>query len=197
MNRIRPTAVAAVAATIALTLAGCGDDGHDFGGVVADQPQAVADFELTSAAGPIRLSDFAGRYTFVYFGYTYCPDLCPDALSKLARVRRQLGADADRMAVLMVSVDPDRDTPERLADYVKSFDETFVGATGTDDELDAAGVDYGLYYAKGDALGDGYLVDHTARIFLHDPDGRVVVSYSFDATDDDIVADIEYLLDGE
>jgi protein SCO1/2 len=187
-------AIASVVAWLAVA-SGCGSDGHEFGGIVAEPRQAIADFELTSAAGPVRLSDFRGRYTFVYFGYTFCPDLCPDALSKLARVRRDLGDDAGRMAVLMVSVDPERDTPEHLADYVASFDETFVGATGTPAEIDAAGADYGLFYAKGEPNGDGYLVDHTARIFLHDPQGRVVVSYPFDATDDQIAADLEFLLD--
>lgn len=169
---------------------------HEFGGVVFPEPQTVSDFALTAANDQtVHLSDFEGDYVFVYFGYTFCPDLCPDTLAKLALVRRELGDDAERMQVLMVSVDPERDTPERLAEYVSFFDDSFVGVTGTPEEIDAAGKPFGLYYEAHEGSSDSsYLVDHTARAFLLDPNGRLIVAYPYDASDEAILADMEYLL---
>jgi len=175
----------------------CSRQAHEFGGAVYEEPQAVPDFTLSAANGQsVSLSDFRGQYVFIYFGYTFCPDLCPDTLAKLARVHQQLGDEAGQVQVVMISVDPERDTPERLAEYVAAFDDSFVGLTGSPAEIDAAGAAFGLYYEKHEGTAaTGYLIDHTARTYLLDPDGRILVAYPYDATDDAIEADLHYLLD--
>ena len=175
----------------------CSRQAHEFGGAVYVEPQAVPNFILSAANGQsVSLSDFRGQYVFIYFGYTFCPDLCPDTLAKLARVHQQLGDEAGQVQVVMISVDPERDTPERLAEYVAAFDDSFVGLTGSPAEIDAAGAAFGLYYEKHEGTAaTGYLIDHTARTYLLDPDGRILVAYPYDATDDAIEADLHYLLD--
>jgi protein SCO1/2 len=179
-------------------LAGCTATTHEFAGATLEDPQPVPDFTLTSAEGPVSLSDFRDQYVFLYFGYTFCPDFCPTTLAKLRQVRGELGEDADRMQVLMVSVDPERDTPEVLAEYVDAFDPAFVGLTGTTAEIDAAGEPYGLFYQRNEgSAATGYLVDHTTRTYLIGPDGRALVAYPHDATADAMLADLRWLMEQE
>lgn len=168
---------------------------HQFAGAELVEPSPAPDFTLQSAAGPVSLSDFEGQYVFIYFGYTYCPDVCPATLAHLARARDMLGEDADKMQVLMVTVDPERDTAEHLAEYVSVFDDSFVGLTGSAAEIDATGKPYGLFYQRHEGTAaSGYLVDHTSRAFLIGPDGNALVAYPFDATGEQIAADMQYLL---
>ena len=116
-------------------------------------------------------------------------------MAKLARVRKELGNKGEQMQVIMISVDPARDTPDKLAEYVGHFDDSFVGLTGSDEELDATGAAYGLYYDRHDGTpATGYLIDHTARTYLLDPDGRIIVAYPHEALDDAIEADMRWLL---
>ncbi|MBK8985482.1 MAG: SCO family protein [Chloroflexi bacterium] len=179
-----------------LFLAACRPQPHEFGGLLFEDAQPVPDFSLAAAnKQSISLSDYRGQFVFVYFGYTYCPDLCPDTLAKLARVRRQLGDQADQMQVIMISVDPERDTPDKLAEYVEHFSDSFIGLTGSPAEVDAAGAPFGLFYQKHDGTAaSGYLVDHTARTYLLDRDGRILIAYPHDAPDTAITADLRYLL---
>ncbi len=179
-----------------LLVVACGPQTHEFGGLSFENPQVAPDFTLTGVNNQsVSLSDFRGQYVFIYFGYTFCPDLCPDTLAKLARVRKELGNKGDQMQVIMISVDPARDTPDKLAEYVGHFDESFVGLTGSDEELDATGAAYGLYYDRHDGTpATGYLIDHTARTYLLDPDGRIIVAYPHEAPDDAIEADMRWLL---
>ncbi len=143
----------------------------------------------------VALADLRGRSVLLYFGYTYCPDVCPITLAKLARLKQDLGDDADRVQVLMISVDPERDTPVALADYVSVFDPTFVGVTGAQAEIDQAGEPYGLYYQKHEGTAaTGYLIDHTARVFLIGPDGRALVAYPHEVDPDALLADMRWLI---
>jgi protein SCO1/2 len=166
---------------------------REFAGALVKSPRPVPDFTLSGADGPVSLSDYAGKYVFLYFGYTFCPDICPGALSNLAAVRRELGDDADKIQVIMVSVDPERDTPEALAEYVAHFDPTFVGVTGTKEEIDKAGEPFHLYYEKHEGTAaSGYLIDHTARAYLIDPAGNARVAYPHDAPTEGIVKDLHW-----
>lgn len=169
---------------------------HEFGGLVFETPQPAPDFTLTAAEGQqVSLSDYEGKYIFIYFGYTFCPDVCPITLGKLASVQADLGEQGDQMQVLMVSVDPERDTPEKLAEYVGHFDERFVGLTGSPEEIDAAGSAFGLFYQKHEgSAASGYLVDHTARTFLVSPDREIIVAYPQDASSEAVLADMQWLL---
>lgn len=188
-----------VVATAAVWLAGCSTpEAHEFAGAALEDPQPVPDFRLMAADGPVSLSDFRDQYVFLYFGYTYCPDFCPTTLAKLRQVRGEMGDDAGRMQVIMISVDPERDTPDLLGRYVAAFDPTFVGLSGTPDEIDAVGDTYGLFYERHEgSAATGYLVDHSTRTYLIGPDGRALVAYPHDATADAILADLRWLLDRE
>ncbi|NJD24216.1 MAG: SCO family protein [Betaproteobacteria bacterium] len=138
---------------------------------------AGGDFSLASASGPVKLSDFRGRVVIVYFGYTYCPDVCPTALAAIgAGLRLLSGDEAARVAVVFISVDPERDSPERLKDYAGFFHPAIVGVTGNAAELAAIASRYGAFYAKQKVAtaGGGYVVDHTADAFVVDPGGRLV-----------------------
>ena len=146
----------------------------------------------------VTQEEFRGRFQLIAFGYTYCPDFCPTTLAKLRQIRSELGDDAGRMQVIMISVDPERDTPDLLARYTAAFDASFVGLTGAPDEIDAVGDTYGLFYQKHEgSAATGYLVDHSTRTYLIGPDGRALVAYPHDATADAILADLRWLLDQE
>jgi protein SCO1 len=181
-------------------LPGCGSaDNHEFAGAVLPDTQTTPDFTLTAAGDTsVSLSDFRGQYVFIYYGYTFCPDFCPATLAKLARVRDSLGDNAGRIQVVMVTVDPERDTPEALAEYVGLFDPTFVGLSGTTAEIDAAGQPFGIFYQKNEgSAATGYLVDHSTRTYLIDPEGKARVAYPHDAAVEDIVADLRWLIERE
>ena len=178
---------------------GCsGAPEHELAGSVFEPPLPVPDFALAAASNPqVHLSDYQGKYVYLYFGYTFCPDLCPDTLARLAAARRQLdAAAAEQMQVIFISVDPARDTPNHLAEYVQHFDDSFVGLTGTKEEIDAAGAPLGLFYELHEGSeASGYLVDHTSRTYLLDPAGNLIVTYPYDTAVEAFVADLRWLLE--
>jgi protein SCO1/2 len=124
--------------------------------------------------------DFRGRYMLVYFGFTYCPDVCPSGLQVIAAALQKLGNKADRITPIFITVDPERDTPAQLSEYVKSFDPRLVGLTGTPPEVDAAAKAYRVYYKKvqDEKSTAGYTFDHTSIIYLMDPQGTYVTHFS-------------------
>lgn len=143
-----------------------------------DKPLPPFDFE--KAGGRFTNQDLDGRWTFLFFGYTQCPDICPTALALMARVKAGI---ADRKGpapqVAFVSVDPKRDTPALLSQYVPHFDPSFVGAVGDDAALAALVKHLGVFYVRHDKGGDAhYAVDHTAAIYLIDPKGRLMAVFS-------------------
>jgi len=131
------------------------------------------DFQLIDTdATPRRLSDYRGKVTVVFFGFTHCPDVCPAALMKLALVMKQLGGVADRVRVLFVTLDPARDTPAALKSYVAFFDPTFVGLTGSNAEVSAAAKSFSVHYGKV-VSGDDYSIDHSTGVYVCDASGRL------------------------
>lgn len=146
------------------------------GGYVLDQPRPLPAFELVDERGEsFTHLDFQGHWSLLYFGFTFCPDICPSALGVMAQVKRELdsveGLD-DRY--YLVSVDPDRDTPERLAEYVTYFDPAFRGVTGAFDQLDLVTRAAGAVYKVPEApQSDDYLVAHSSTLTLIDPQGRI------------------------
>ncbi len=168
---------------------------HEFAGAELSAPHPAPDIELESADGPVSLLDFKGKYTFVYFGYTFCPDICPTTLATLKSVKEELGENAQEMEVVMITVDPERDTAERLADYVGYFDSSFIGLTGEQERIDEIGEPFGLFYEKHEgSAATGYLIDHTARTYLLDRDSNTIVAYPHGTSAADISKDIEYLI---
>lgn len=163
------------------------------GATSIEPPRLVADFTFTSHTGePFTLSDFTGKVIVLFFGYTYCPDVCPVTIMEMDQVHNQLGDKADQVEFVFVSVDGERDTPDRLNAYLKTrqVDDYMWGLTATEKELKQIGVDYGLYFDKRqDANTEAfYLVDHTASSYLIDPSGRLTHIFSF-GTQQDVITE--------
>lgn len=116
---------------------------------------------------------YRGRWMLIYFGYTFCPDVCPTELQVVSTALDQLGADAAKLVPLFITIDPERDTPATLAEYVKLFDERLVGLTGSPEQIAAAARAYRVYFGKaGSKTGTDYLMDHSSFLYLVDPDGK-------------------------
>jgi len=168
-----------------------------FRGTTYAEPYPVApEFELTRSDGTrFRLSETRGRVVALFFGYTSCPDVCPTTLAELNQALEKLGSQADQVQVLFVTVDPQRDTPERVQEYVNHFNPNFIGLSGSEAELARVWNGYGVFreVAEGTSAA-GYLVDHTARVTLIDQQGNLRVSFPFDTSVEDIVHDLKLLL---
>jgi protein SCO1 len=168
-----------------------------FNGAVIPSTDRVADFTLTAHTGQkVSLSDFRDQVVLLYFGYTYCPDVCPATLATLAQAVAELSTqDQEKVQVLMVTVDPDRDTAGVLAAYLPHFNDRFLGLTGTDEEIVAAARPFGIYYQKQEGTeASGYLVDHTASVMVVDQDGYLRLIFPFATPAADIAADLQQLV---
>lgn len=174
-------------------------DAHVYAGVVSNPPQMASNISLIDETGnPFSLQELRGQWILLTYGYTSCPDVCPLTLSNLRDTKLPLGADADRVRVVFVSIDPKRDTPAVLKTYVSHFGSDFKGLTGSADEVDVAAKAYNVRYEiKPDASGSGYLVSHSAFVYLIDPQFRLRVTYPFGVQPQDIAGDIAYLLGHE
>lgn len=141
-------------------------------------------FELTDEKGQrVTDADYRGRWMLVFFGYTNCPDECPLTLQKMATTLQDLGSLADRIAPLFITVDPMRDTPERLASYLENFDTRITGLTGSDDQIAAVAKAYRVYYEPGKAQESGAdLVSHSTFLYLVNPSGKLNALFSQDVT---------------
>ena len=142
-------------------------------------------FTLVDHHGKSRADgDFRGEHLLIYFGYTYCPDVCPTALSDMALVMDALGDEADKLRPMFITIDPSRDTPERLKPYVANFHPKLVGLTGSEAAVAAAAKAYRVYFAKSktEAGSREYLMDHTSIIYLIGPDGRYLTHFTHGVT---------------
>ena len=139
-------------------------------------------FSLVGADGkPVTDRDFRGRYMLIFFGFTHCPDICPAELQVIAQALEQLGDKAKNVVPIFITLDPERDTPEAMGNYLKSFGPNFVGLTGSPEAIAAAAKAYRVAYSKvenKDSAGD-YSVDHSALVYLMDPEGRYVTHFSY------------------
>jgi protein SCO1/2 len=157
---------------------------------LAEEP-AGGEFQLTSAQGALALSDLRGKVVLLYFGYASCPDICPTNLAIMALALRELTPmERARVQVVFVSVDPQRDTPERLAEYVGYFHPNIIGVTGSDQALVAAAKQYGAAYQRSEA-GDsamGYVIDHSAHSYVIDGTGALVQVLDHATPAEEIVA---------
>jgi protein SCO1/2 len=141
--------------------------------LAADRPDLGGPFDLASSkGGRFTEADLKGRPHAILFGFTYCPDICPTALSGMATVMQELGPAADELRVLFITVDPERDTPELLASYLPAFDERFVGLSGTPEETATAARAFKAVYRKAPLPDGNYVMDHTALVYLLDRHGR-------------------------
>ncbi|MGQ9491988.1 MAG: SCO family protein [Anaerolineae bacterium] len=180
-----------------LIVAGCGRQG--LRGTPYEPPRPAA--EITGVNWDnttFRLSDLRGKIALLFFGYTYCPDICPTTMAEMRKLMELRGPRADKVAVVFVSVDPERDTPARLAEYVPFFDRRFYGVQLALNTLEQVKRAYGVFAEKRPYVGaDGsttYTIDHTARVFLVDPTGLLRVSFAYGTPVEDMRSDILQLL---
>jgi len=169
-----------------------------FRGTTFAEPYPVAaDIDLTRSDGSrFRLSELRGDVVLVFFGYTACPDVCPTTMAELRQALSELKAqDVERVKVVFVTVDPDRDSPERVQEYVDQFNPAFIGLSGSKTDLEKVWSEYGVYREIADEQSAaGYIVNHTARVSLVDQQGNLRISFSFDTPVEDIVHDLKLIL---
>ena len=155
------------------------------------EPPFFAAFELTDHRGMVRTEDdFAGRWMLVFFGFANCPDVCPTTLAEVAAVMDGLGEDAEKVQPIFISIDPERDTPVALADFVPRFSESLVGLTGTPAQIAATAESFPIYYERieeGDSPGS-YTMGHTSHLFLFDPQAGFAYSWPFGTPAEEILA---------
>lgn len=152
----------------------------------------AADFTLASTLGrPLSLSDLRGKNVLIYFGYTSCPDVCPTTLADLRVAMQQLGPQAEKFQVLFVTVDPERDTVERLHSYLSNFNSSFVGLTGPVAAIEKAAGPLGIVFQKHPVAGAaGYLMDHTSAVLVVDKDGYVRWMFPYGVSGEQMAADL-------
>jgi protein SCO1/2 len=169
---------------------------YTFQGSLIDPPVEAPQFELSDVNGQrFRLSELEGQVVIMFFGYTSCPDVCPVTLTDFLRIRSKLGDQGEEVGFVFVTVDPDRDTPERMKKYLTNFDPTIIGLTGERTELESVWSSYGVYEAKVDGGSEGnYLVDHSSRIYVIDADGNLLLTYLFGTEYQVIAEDVRHLV---
>lgn len=178
-----------------LWLTGCSDQPAAFRGSDISGTKLGQQWKLTDMNGQARdQSSFAGKVQLVFFGFAQCPDICPTSLSELSEVMKLLGPDADRVQVLLVTVDPERDTPEILRKYLSAFDPRFLGLTGTPEQVRLAASSFKAFYSKVSRPGGDYTMDHSASFYLLDRKGEARVLLSNNAGAAAIAHDIKALL---
>ena len=184
------------AALLALMIVACGPDRAKFQSSDVTGVAFGRDFKLTDHTGKTRtLADFRGKVVVMFFGYTQCPDVCPTTLSDLAAAVQKLGADASRVQVLFVTIDPERDTPELLSQYVPAFNSTFLGLSGDAAATAATAREFKVLYQKQPGSTPGsYSMDHTAGTFVFDPQGRLRLFVSHGQGPEVFAHDIRELL---
>lgn len=208
MKRL-PLTVLPILVLLAFVAAGAlwrlGDMRSQSGMVTLDTPPSDefgGSFSLTDQYGMRRTDmDFRGKYMLIFFGFTYCPDVCPTALAVEAEALDKLGSRASRIVPIFITVDPKRDTPDKLKSYLAAFDANppsarpnFVGLTGTDEEIAKVAKAYRVYYRahidRRAENGAGYSVDHTSNVYLMSPEGKFVAYYSIGILPDEMAADL-------
>ena len=184
------------ASTAWAALAGCSDPKPSFNAVDMTGADYAKGFALKDADGKERtLADFKGKVVVLFFGYAQCPDVCPTTMTEMAQVKQQLGADGDKLQVLFVTVDPDRDTPTVMKAYMGAFDPAFVALIPTQEQLAAMAKDYKAYYKKVDGkTPTSYSMDHSAASYIYDTQGRLRLYARYGAGVAPMVADVKALI---
>ena len=177
-------------------ISACSQDKPQFKNIDITGADYAKNFQLTDQNGQLRsLKDFRGKVVILFFGYTQCPDVCPTTMAELAEVKKALGKDGDKLQVLFVTVDPERDTPQVLKGYMTNFDPSFLALRPTPDKLAEVAKDYKVYYKKVDGkTPTSYTMDHSAGSYVYDPQGNLRLYYRYGSGTQALVSDIELLL---
>jgi len=161
---------------------------------VFDPPRPAPEFSLRGSDGAeLKLGRYRGKVVILEFGFTSCPDVCPTTLAALARARKQLGPKGEELQIVYVTVDPERDDPERLREYLAAFDPTFIGGTGTPEQLEAVRREYGIAATRV-TLGSSYAFSHSSYTYLIDREGRLRALMPYGHAPEDYAHDVEILL---
>lgn len=196
-DALRFIALSAVTAGTAGLLAACSEQRLQFQAVDITGADYAKDFALPDQHGQTRrLQDFRGKVVVLFFGYTQCPDVCPTSMLELAEVKKQLGADGDKLQGLFVTVDPERDTPEVLKAYMANFDPAFLALrASTPEQLAAMAKDFKVYYKKVEGQAPGnYTMDHAAASYVYDTQGRLRLYSRYGSGPEALGSDIKLLL---
>lgn len=154
------------------------------------------DFRLPDPGGSTRsLAEFKGKVVLVFFGFTQCPDVCPTALGRAIEVRKLLGADGDKVQVVFITVDPERDTPQILREYMKAFDPSFIALRGNAEQVAATAKEFKVFFQKVPTKGS-YTMDHTAVTYAFDPHARLRLALKHEQSAPEIASDLRNLLRG-
>ncbi|MBU3653399.1 MAG: SCO family protein [Limnohabitans sp.] len=196
-SRRRQVLVAALSAVSVLGLIACDPNKPQFVSIDITGAEYARGFQLPDQNGQMRsLEEFKGKVVAVFFGYTQCPDVCPTTLTEWVEIKRQLGADGDRLQGIFITVDPARDTPEVLKAYMGNFDPSFLALIpGSPEALAQVAKEYKIIYKKVDGKTPGsYTMDHSAGSYLYDPQGRLRLYSRYGNSVDGLVTDIKQLL---
>ncbi len=196
---MRVFAAALLALALAVSVAACGSARPQFKNTDLTGADYGKSLRLTDHTGRVRtLDDFKGSVVTIFFGYTQCPDVCPTTLAAMKAVKQQLGEDGRRLQVLFVTLDPERDTQELLAQYVTAFDPSFIGLRGDAEATARVAKEFKIFYQKvPGATPDTYTMDHSAGSYVFDPEGRLRLYVRYGQSPDAIAADIKLLLAGQ
>jgi protein SCO1/2 len=182
----------------ALALSACSKDAPQFTGIDITGADYATGFALTDHNGQARsLADFKGKVAMVFFGFIQCPDVCPTSMAEMAQVKQMLGAEGDRFQGLFVSIDPERDTPEIMKEYMAAFDPSFLALHTKPDELPALAKSFKIYYKKvPGSTSENYTMDHSAGSYIFDPQGRVRLYNRYGTGVQALADDVKKLLAG-
>ncbi len=191
----RMAACAMLAGAASLLLA-CSDRQESFTSIDVTGAEYARNFELTDHNGQLRrLSDFAGKVVVMFFGYTQCPDVCPTTLSELTAVKKMLGANGEKLQVLFVTLDPQRDTPDVLEPYMLNFDPSFLALGSTPEKLTELAKEYKIYFKKVEGkTASSYTIDHSAGSYVYDTKGRLRLFMRYGTGATALAHDIQMLL---
>lgn len=194
LPRRRTVLTAALAAGL---LAACSKgEAPSFAGIDITGADYATGFDLADQFGQRRmLADFKGKVVLVFFGFTQCPDVCPTTLTEIAQVKQALGADGERVQGIFISVDPERDTPEIMKQYMASFDPTFLALQAPPDQLPDIARSFKVYYKKVEGkTPTSYTMDHSAGTYVYDPQGRIRLYHRYGSGVQGLIADVKQLL---
>ena len=191
----RRTALLSLAGTVAM-LAGCAESKPQFKAVDITGAEYARDFQLPDVDGKVRsIKDFAGKAVVVFFGYTQCPDVCPVTLTEIAQAKKLLGPDGDKVQGVLITVDPERDSPEVLKAYVANFGSDFVALRGTPEQTAAVAKDFKVFFKRVDGKTPGtYSMDHSAASYVYDPKGQLRLYTRYGSGPQALAEDLKLLL---
>ena len=195
-NALKSIALYAITVGATSQFVACTPDGHKFAAIDITGADYAKDFALTDHNGKARtLKDFQGKVVMMFFGYTQCPDVCPTSMAEMAEVKKLLGKDGERIQCLFVTVDPERDKPEMLKEYMANFDPTFLALYTTPEKTVALAKDYKVYFKKVDGpTPTSYTMDHTAGSYVYDTTGKLRLFVRYGTKPELTAADIRRLL---